>query len=451
MATLEILKRRIDREKKARLAAESILERKSLELHEATVEAQEAAKRIHEQNVKVQAILDYAAEGIITVNEKCEITSINPAGTRIFGYSTDETIGKHLADLVDGFSREQCDALRDSDKGILESEFTGCRADGSEFVLDMTISCVNDDDLHMMIAFVRDRTKRKHLESQLALAQKMESVGQLAAGIAHEINTPIQYVGDNAKFLQDAFSDIEALLDLYENLSLSVESKSDPSDLLGKINKQKQDADLEFIREEVPQAIDQAISGADRVASIVRAMKEFSHPGVAQQTAFCMNSALESTITVSSNEWKYIADMETDLSKSLPNALGFPGDLNQAFLNIIVNAAHAIEKRQETESDHKGKISISTAHVGNWVVVKINDNGSGIKPEDRARIFDPFFTTKPVGKGTGQGLSITHGVIVEKHNGELEVDSEVGVGTTFTIRIPAVSGNRTEEQEGDSK
>lgn len=443
MSELEILKRRIDRERNSRLAAESILESKSLELHEATQVAQESAKALHKQNAKIQAILDYAAEGIITLDGDCQITSFNPAAVKIFGYEPQEIFGQSLFKLVTDFSREQCLQVRNSQDGILEAhECKGVRADGSEFVLEIIVSSVDDEQIKMMIAFVRDRTKRKHLETQLAFAQKMESVGQLAAGIAHEINTPIQYVGDNAKFLKDAFADIDVLLGLYDTLSQTIDSDDELfTELLGKIKSQTETADLEFVREEVPQAIDQTISGADRVASIVRAMKEFSHPGVTQKTAFDINQAIKSTATVSSNEWKYVADMEMDLEDSLPSGLGFPGDLNQAVLNLIVNAAHAIEKRQEKDKDHQGQIKISTRKIDPWVVISLTDNGTGIEQHDLERIFDPFYTTKPVGKGTGQGLAITHSVIVEKHGGELEVTSKLGEGTTFNIRIPQAQGN----------
>ena len=434
---ISLLKRRIAREKKARESAEQILECKSLELHEASVAAQEAARQLHAQNVKIQAILDYAAEGIITVDELGDVTSFNPAAIRIFGYQPEEVVAKSFAKLVPDFSKEECLSIIDVQDGVQEPrERKGRRLDGSEFILEISFSSVEDSESPMIIAFVRDRTKRKHLESQLALAQKMESVGQLAAGIAHEINTPIQYVGDNAKFLKDAFSDIDELLELYQDLSQANEANDHSVELVKKIKAQTESADLDFVREEVPLAIDQAIAGADRVASIVRAMKEFSHPGLTERSAFDVNSAIESTISVSRNEWKYVAEIETELSPSLPHAMGFPGDLNQAFLNMIVNAAHAIEKRLESESDHKGIIRVKTRCIDTWIEISISDNGTGIAKEDQQRIFDPFFTTKPVGKGTGQGLSITHSVIVEKHGGDIDVQSTPGEGTTFTFRIP---------------
>ncbi len=194
--------------------------------------------------------------------------------------------------------------------------------------------------------------------------------------------------------------------------------------------------DLQFLREEVPQAIQQSISGANQVAKIVRAMKEFSHPGTEKKTSFCVNQALDSTLSVSKNEWNYLTTIETDFEPDLPKCFGFPGDLNQAFLNLIVNAAQAIDERRQLEPEFQGILQIKTRSLPDWIEATIVDNGCGMSDSVRERIFDPFFTTKPVGKGTGQGLSITHSIVVEKHKGQLEVQSEPNVGTTFTIRIP---------------
>ena len=455
MPELEILQRRIERERTARLEAENILEEKSLELHEATLEAQRAAEQLNDQNRKIRAILDYAIEGILTVDRDCVITTANPAAAKIFGNESSDLLGRSLSDFVSEFTDESCRVILDSEDGIREAEeYVGRRADGSEFVLEMTISSIEDDAAETMVVFIRDRTKRKNMASQLALSPRMESVGQLAAGIAHEINTPIQYVGDNAKFLQDAFGDIQELLEMYDWLSNWLANSLTASDstrqLVDQIENHKESVDLEFIRDEVPQAIAQTISGADRVASIVRAMKEFSHPGSEQQSAFDVNHALESTITVSRNEWKYVAKVETDFCTTLPPCFGYPGDLNQAFLNMIVNAAHAIEHRTTEDKEHEGIIRVSTAQEPDWIVIRISDTGCGIDPENINRIYDQFFTTKPVGKGTGQGLALTHGVIVEKHGGRLDVESKVGVGTTFTIRIPRQdeSPMKTDKVEG---
>ena len=195
--------------------------------------------------------------------------------------------------------------------------------------------------------------------------------------------------------------------------------------------------DLEFLLEEVPSALEQSMEGLDRIATIVRAMKEFSHPGSVERTSTDLNRAIESTITVARNEWKYAAVVHTDFDPELPQVPVVPGDFNQVVLNLVVNAAHAVAARYG-EQGELGRIEVSTARDGDHVVVRVTDDGTGIEPELQARIFEPFFTTKEVGRGTGQGLALAHTVIADRHGGTLTVDSEPGVGSTFTVRLPLV-------------
>ena len=435
---LDIVRRRVLRERQARREAESILEIKSRQLYVANEELQKMAKDLNEQVERMGAILDNAAEGIITFDGDCKIETCNRAAERIFGYSTGELIEKQFSSLFKDFADDSCLAVLGSESQYAQAacEYLGVRKDGSEFMLEMALSAVLGLDERCVVAIIRDRTQQKQLERQLALAQKMESVGQMAAGIAHEINTPIQYVGDNVQFLSDAFQDIDALLNLQEQLVESIENAQPTDSLVTEFKSLRESADLEFLREEVPQAIEQSKVGADRVSTIVRAMKEFSHPGVAEKVAVDINQSLDSTLTVSKNEWKYVSNIQSEFDPSLPSIMGYPGDLNQAFLNIIVNGAHAIEKRQQDGDKREGVLTIKTSATDDWLIIEIGDNGCGIPQSDADKIFDPFYTTKPVGKGTGQGLSITHSVIVEKHHGQIEVKSAVGEGTTFTLRLP---------------
>ena len=288
--------------------------------------------------------------------------------------------------------------------------------------------------------YFRDITERKRLESQLTQAQKLESIGQLAAGIAHELNTPIQYVGDNTRFLQDSFADLRGLLRAYGALADAARSGPVPAALVEEVDAAAESADLEYLLDEIPNAITQSLEGVGRVAAIVRAMKEFSHPGTAHKTAVDLNRAIESTATVARNEWKYVADLVTDFDPDLPPVPCLPGELNQVFLNIIVNAAHAIGDVVGDGAGGKGTITVTTravpAGAPTHAEIRIADSGTGIRPEILSKIFDPFFTTKEVGRGTGQGLSIAHGIVVEKHGGTIACESEVGRGTTFLIRLP---------------
>ena len=283
----------------------------------------------------------------------------------------------------------------------------------------------------------REITERRMLETQLVQAQKLESIGQLAAGISHEINTPMQYVRDNTRFFQDAFSDIRNLLESYENLLEAVRAGSDVSDCIQQVEEAGETAELDYLLEEIPNALAQTMEGIEWVNKIVRSMKSFSHPAVEDKIAVDINQSIESTITISRNEWKYVAEMVTQLEPSLPLVPCFPGEFNQVILNIIVNAGQAIAEVIKDDSEKtKGTITVSTLRHGDDVEIRIGDTGPGIPDKVKSRVFDLFFTTKDVGKGTGQGLAMAHSVIVKKHGGSLTFESEEGRGTTFIIRLP---------------
>ena len=281
-----------------------------------------------------------------------------------------------------------------------------------------------------------DTTKRKQMEMQLTQAGKLESIGQLAAGIAHEINTPVQYVGDNLRFLQDSFNSLGKLLHIYSQLIEAVKNGNRTDNFIKEAEKEVQETDLNYLTEEIPTAIKQSLEGVAQVAKIVRSIKDFSHPGGEEKTGVDINRALESTIIVSRNEWKYIAEMKTDFDSSLPMVPGHPGALNQVFLNLIINAAHTISDVVKKSPDKKGTIRLTTRNKKSWVEITVADTGTGIPKEIRSRIFDPFFTTKEVGKGTGQGLAICHSIIVQKHGGSLSFETEEGSGSAFTVCLP---------------
>ena len=272
--------------------------------------------------------------------------------------------------------------------------------------------------------------ERLEMESQLKHAQKMEAIGQLAAGIAHEINTPSQFVGDNLNFIQDAMNDS---FDYIGSLEKLLEDNAS-TDVQQTMREAHEEQDIDFLKEEVPQAIEQSIDGVARIAKIVSAMKEFSHPGLENRQQIDLNHAIESTVVVARNEWKYLADVHLQMADDLPMVNCFPGEINQTILNMIVNSAHAIEAK--TAGENKGNITITTSRDDDQVKIEIEDDGIGMEDHVRQRVFEHFFTTKEVGKGTGQGLSIAYSVIVEKHSGSLTVDSHPGDGSRFTITLP---------------
>ena len=299
-------------------------------------------------------------------------------------------------------------------------------------------------------AFI-DITEQKKLERQLGMAQRLESVGLLAAGVAHEINTPIQYVSDSVEFIKDAISDLQEVLAAYEVLEAQLPQTPQVQQALALVRDFKGQVDLPFLNIELPRACDRALDGVQRVSRIVLAMKNFSHVGGEEMKPVDLNKALENTLVVAKNEWKYVAEVETSFEEELPLVLCLPGDMNQVFLNMVVNAAHAIQSRQEKQGDQggeKGRIRIATAKDGDYAVIHIQDNGCGIDPEHMTRIFDPFFTTKEVGKGTGQGLTIAHDIVVNKHHGVILVDSTPGKGTLFIIRLPFLQPEQGSSAKG---
>ncbi len=276
----------------------------------------------------------------------------------------------------------------------------------------------------------REVARRRALEMQQRHVQKLESIGQLAAGIAHEINTPIQFVGDNIRFLQQEFSGIKELL-----RECSDTNEAGAETLL-KISAMAAQMDAPYLSEEIPKALDQSLDGISRISKIVSAMKEFSHPSRNEKQAININKAIESTIVVSTNEWKYVAQLEVDLDPTLPLIPCAVGEFNQVILNLIVNSAHAIADVEDRGPDGKGRIAVSTKNLSDKVEIRIQDSGMGIPAEVAAKIFDPFFTTKEVGKGTGQGLAIARNIILNKHGGSIHFESKVGQGTTFILTLP---------------
>jgi len=378
---------------------------------------------------------------LIGVDQDSRITRWNLAAAGAFGLPEAEVVGKQLAacgvrwlrpgmpDEIRSWCSERCS--RRCDQVPFEMN-------GETRLLGLTITPVHmaDENLTKLLVIGSDTTARSVLEEQLRQAQKLESVGQLAAGIAHEINTPTQYIGDNVRFLRDAFRDLKSLLANYERLSVAGQGNSLSREAVQEAAAAVEQANADYLLEEIPKAIDQTLEGVTRVSTLVGAMKEFSHPGTKGKTPLDLNHAIQCTITVARNEWKYVADMETEFDPSLPPIPCEPGEFNQVILNLIVNAAHAIGDVVGKGGSEKGKIKVQTRNCPEWAEIRVQDTGSGIPEKVRARVFDPFFTTKEIGKGTGQGLAIARSVVVDKHDGTIHFETEEGKGTTFIVRLP---------------
>ena len=404
-----------------------------------------------EEQRLLSAAIEQATEFILVTDLSGTILYCNAAVERLTGFPREETLGTTNA-LFQGHDEAQgvaskVKATLDAEK-VWKGRVTNARKDGTFFHSETTISPIRDASgqvrNYTIVSF--DVTKEAELEAQLLHAQKMESIGELASGIAHEINTPTQYIGDNIRFFQDSFENIRALLEMYQRMHTAVKEGVPADAVAQEISVLIEEIDLDYLKDEVPLAIEQSLEGNSRVAEIVRAMKEFGHPGLEERTAIDLNHAIQNTIAVARNEWKYVAELVTAFDPNLPEVPCLPGTINQVILNILVNAAHAIGSRIEDTPDEMGTITISTSATEEWAEVRIQDTGVGIPEAIRTRIFDPFFTTKPAGIGTGQGLSIVHTAIVDKHKGRIDVKSEVGVGTTFVIQLPLVQLNVNEEQ-----
>jgi signal transduction histidine kinase len=361
---------------------------------------------------------------------------------KVLGMAAGQVIGRPLAESGIQWDWAKIEAgiarCKQTNAAVRVDDIVFTRSDNKPGYIGITINPIRvaSDQLIGYIIIGADITGRKAREDMLAQTEKLKSIGQLAAGIAHEINTPTQYVGDNTRFLQDALQDIVNVLWLYAQLLEAAKSDTITPELIGRVEGGIEEADVDYLMEEIPTAIEQTLEGVDRIGKIVRAMKEFSHPGQEEKTTIDINNAIESTITVARNEWKYVADMVTEFDAALPPVPCLPGEFNQVILNLIINASHAITDVLDGKFAEKGVIRITTRKTEKFAEVVISDTGGGIPETIRQRIFDPFFTTKEIGKGTGQGLAIAHSVIIEKHRGTLNLDSTEGQGATFTICLP---------------
>jgi PAS domain S-box-containing protein len=359
-----------------------------------------------------------------------EFLEINERALEHYGYTRDEFLTMKATAIQAGDGAERLGKYRDS----VAKQAHHCTKDGRVIEVEITSHVIDYGGRSAALTIVQDVTERKKMEVDLRHAQKLESVGRLASGIAHEINTPIQFVGDNLHFLQDAFGDLLGLLQKHQELTDSAAAGDIRPGLLENIQQAVAAADLEYLTSEVPQALCQSLEGVSRVATIVKAMKDFAHPQQNQKMPANLNEALASTLVVARNEFKYVADVETDFG-DLPLVECHISDLNQVFLNLLINAVHAIADVVHG-TQQKGKIRLETRQDGDYVRVAISDTGSGIPEQIRSNIFDPFFTTKEVGRGTGQGLAISRSIVVDKHGGTLTFDTELGRGTTFFIGLP---------------
>ncbi|MHC1713516.1 MAG: PAS domain S-box protein [Solidesulfovibrio sp.] len=406
-------------------------------------------KDLRDEQEVLRRILTGIRAGIFILNPKEQvIEDINRVAEEMCGRTQEELIGKPCT-AIDwrGTDGRAISTSILAERNLINEEMRLMRPDGRTVPVTKTVvSAMRRGELRLF-EIVFDISDRKALERQLAVAQKLESVGELAAGIAHEINTPTQYIGDNLHFLSTAFAGLGQALSRIEAVADRLAEQSGDAEARQELDAARREVDVEFLMDEVPRALEQSVEGVARVTTIVSAMKKFSHPGGEEKTAVDINAAVENTITVAKNEWKYVADVTLDLDRSLPPVFCLPGDFNQVILNILINASHAIAEKVKGTSG-KGVITIRTEADDDFCKLSVTDTGTGIPETNRRKIFDPFFTTKEVGKGTGQGLAITHNIVVAKHGGTIDFESEPGQGTTFIVRVPFGGREPAEDTPG---
>ncbi|WP_334110272.1 PAS domain S-box protein [Thermodesulfitimonas autotrophica] len=400
---------------------------------------QRAEQALREAHTQIKQLVASISSILIGLDADGCVKHWNGPATETFGLAAEAVVGRPLSASGIEWEWEKVArgiaACRERQEPVRVDDVRYLRRDGKPGFLGLTVTpLVSEEGEHLgYVILAADITERKNEETQRVLRQKLESLGQLAAGIAHEINTPMQYVGDNTTFLQDAFAALSQFVARCQEFVAQGESGVVPADELAVALAA---LDWEFLGTEIPKALEQSLEGIGRVRKLVLAMKEFAHPGKKEKAPYNLNRAVESTVTISRNEWKYVADLEMDLDPDLPPVPCVVDEINQVVLNMIINAVHAIETVVNKEVGEKGKIIIRTRREGDFAKIEISDTGSGIPPAIIDRIFDPFFTTKEVGKGSGQGLAIAHDIIVNKHRGNITVESEVGKGTTFTVYLP---------------
>ena len=436
------------RERAASLSqAKATIEDHARSLREANVSLQGRAADLQQAQGRLtsaardkRAVLDSLSAFLIGVDHAGRVIEWNSVASSQFGIPPEQALSRPFDSLPLPWDRRLvADAVAEclaSGERVKRESLTVTRGSSARTV-SITLNPTQTEGGRGIALIGADISDRLLLETQLHQAQRLESVGTLAAGIAHEINTPMQFVGDNLRFVSRCVPSLSSLLALVPELVEAGRAGRIRAALARRLRESASSVDVGFLAEELPHALSEMEEGVRRVTTIVRAMKDFSHPGQQSRQSADLNQALTTTIAVARNEYKYYADIETDFG-ALPPVECYVADLNQVFLNLLVNAAHAIREKVE-HGGPRGTIRIATRADDGLVEIRVTDSGTGIPEPIRDKIFDQFFTTKPIGRGTGLGLAIVRAVVVDKHKGSIRFETEPGVGTTFVVRIPVAA------------
>jgi PAS domain S-box-containing protein len=407
-----------------------------------TNQAVASAERLRSEQ-RLKSMVESSADVLAVIRPDGIVDWISPAVTNLTGRTVASVVEQHLEAFVHA---DDVPALRDALEvdpqetptiGLRWSKVDGLWSQTESKLCAIAVSAKGT----WWTLNSRDVSERVALEVELRHAQKLEAIGRLAAGVAHEINTPVQFIGSNLEFLSSSMSEFVDLLNHYRAVVEKYRSHADANAISSELQLEEtkrskdfeEQADIDFLTEQVPLAINEARDGANRVASIVRSMTTFGHRDGACKMPMVVNNAINSTLTIAQNEWKYVADVDVDLS-DVPDVVCFAGDIKQVLLNLFVNAGHAIADRVGGINE-RGSIRVRNYVEGEFVVIEVGDSGTGIPLEIQQNIFDPFFTTKEVGRGTGQGLALAKSVM-DRHRGTITFDTIPGKGTTFFLRLP---------------
>ena len=405
-------------------------------------QSQLAEQKIKQNEERLHRIIDSAYDAFVVFDTRGKITTFSSRAIELFGLEASEAIGKSIRSLLeydhiikDLSEGRPKDASNVASCGVVES--IAKHSSGKTIPVEVSLSMSRFDRRPEFHAFIHDLSARHELQSRMMHLEKMESLGKLSAGLAHEINTPMQFIGDNLSFLKSSLDTLFPILSetrefLKETGHLVPERSQAISSLI-------QEADLEFLLENMPEAVESTVHGIEKIAQITLAMKEFANPGFTSKSMANVDRMLQNVVTVARHAWEKVAELELSLQCQDHLLECMPAELSQVFASMLLNACDTIQEKMEAGTYSRGRITIETGVEDSNLCIHFRDDGMGIPESIRKKIFDPFFTTRDVGKGMGQGLTIAHAVVVEKHMGSIRFQTELHQGTCFTISIPLQS------------
>ncbi len=389
------------------------------------------------RRAEIEKLISAISSLLIAVDANGKIFQINETAEKFFNIANSQTNGQLFVEVLkDYISPGMLNMIIEKGLGKDNSydnfeisiQF---KNSGAKLLLGIINPLMDRDGQKLgFLLLAEDITHRKEVEMRRNLAQKLESLGKMMRNIAHEIKSPLQYIGNNSSFILDAFENLVKFVDVLKQSLTDIE-KSTPTRVKEEIEKIIQENDIGYILEEGPKASDQIARGVSRVSGIIQSMLNYTHPDRNVLTQADIHELIENTLIFIRSKKKDIFEIETEFCRDMPRVPGYPGELIQVFMNLLNNAADAVQ-----EKGKPGLIKITTSYNESEVIIAIADNGCGIPAEIRDNIYNPFFTTKEVGKGTGQGLSLVHNIVTKMHKGRIYFESQVGEGTTFYVHLP---------------